>query len=142
MKLLPPTDGERRRLSRLLFCCALGFFVLAFLITFIPGGELGYFIFVACLFLIPMLIPRGGMRGAAAAFVFISLLLSLMGYGRGVQHQAWLAEHPINFLALVNETDHDLQHIEVRFGRVRKSCPALSKGEHSTIAFVSEPIAG
>jgi hypothetical protein len=143
MKLLPPTDGERHRLCRLLFICAFGFFVLGFFIDFIGGGELGYFLFVACLFLVPMLIPRGGFRGLAAAFVLISLMLSICGYWRGVQYRTWLAENPLNSIAFVNETEHRLQHIELH-SEVNKIGPGaleeLAKGEHALLAVWIKPV--
>jgi hypothetical protein len=141
MKLLPPTDGERRRLSRLLFICAFGFFVLGFVIGFYPGSEQGYFIFVACLFLVPMLIPRGGYQVIAASFLFISLLLALYGHWRGVQYRTWLAEHPLNFIAFVNQTGHDLQRVEVRFSGVKNAGPGeLAKGEYATFGFLNERV--
>ncbi len=141
MKLLPPTDGERQRLCRLLFICAFGFFVLGFLITFYPGAEREYFIFVACLFLLPMLIPRGGFRALAAGFVFISLLLALRGHWRGVHYRTWLAQHPVNSLAFVNETEHDLERVELHLNGVRIVGPeGLAKGEHATLRFLTEPV--
>jgi hypothetical protein len=141
MKLLPPTEGERRRLSKLLFICAFVFLALGFVIGFYPGSEQDYFIFVGCLFLVPMLIPRGGYQVIAAVFLFISLLFALHGHWRGVQYRTWLAEHPPNFIAVVNQTEHDLQRVQVGFSGVKKAGPGeLAKGEYATFAFLTEPV--
>jgi hypothetical protein len=96
MKLLPPTQELRNRLSRLCFLLALACFTLGFLITFYPGDELHWFTFVACLFLFVFLISRGSdYRVIAAVFLILSLIFAFWGYRRGVHYRAWLAEHPI-----------------------------------------------
>jgi hypothetical protein len=95
MKLLPPTQKESNRFSRLCFFLAFFFFALSFFITFHPGGELAWGIFTACLFFFVFLISRGSIyRALAAVLLFLSLLFALSGYWRGVQYQKWLAEHP------------------------------------------------
>jgi|SRR5216683_1936213 len=93
MRFLPPTQEERQRLARLLFFLALGWFVLGFIITFVPGSELIWFTIGACQFLFIILICHGSCRFVAGAFLFLSLLLALFGYCRGLDYQAWLAEH-------------------------------------------------
>jgi hypothetical protein len=115
--------------------------VLGFFITFYPGSEREYFIFVACLFLVPMLIPRGGFRALAAGFVFISLLLAVWGHWRGVEYRTWLAQHPVNSLAFVNETENDLERVELHFNGVKIVGPeGLAKGEDATLRFLTEPV--
>jgi hypothetical protein len=82
MRLLPETQEARLRFSRLCFFLALAWFVLGFIIGFLPGTEHHYFAFVACLFLLVFLISRGNeYRTAAGVFAFISVLFGLLFYG-------------------------------------------------------------
>src|SRR5262249_53108772 len=130
------------RLSRLCFFLAFGAFALSFVIGFYPGAELQWGAFTACLFFFVFLISRGSIyRALAAVFLFFSLLFSLFGYWRGLHYQKWLAEHPINFVEFVNETEHNLQHIEVRARGLRNAGPGeLAKGEHAALGFLTEPV--
>src|SRR5262245_32377503 len=141
MKLLPPTQEERNRLSRLCFFLVFGFFTLSFVITFYPGAEFQYGSFTACLFIFVFLISRGNSyRVLAGWFLLLFLLFALFGYWRGIQYRTWLAENSINFIAVVNETQHSLQHIELRSDVKNVGPGELAKGEHGLLGFMTKPV--
>ncbi len=76
MKLLPPTQAERDRLSRVCFFLALAWFILGFVVDLARGDW--WFFAAACLFLFVFLISAGNdYRIAAALFLFVSLLFAL-----------------------------------------------------------------
>jgi hypothetical protein len=82
MRLLPERQEARFALSRLCFFLAFIWFVLGFIIDFLPGTAHHYFALVACLFLFVFLISGGNeYRTAAAVFAFISVLFGFLFYG-------------------------------------------------------------
>ena len=81
-------------LSKIAFWFGVALAVLGSLITFLPGGETGWFalsaIFVAC----GLFAPNNTYRIIAILLLIYCVYIAFSGYHRGIEYQEWLKTRP------------------------------------------------
>jgi hypothetical protein len=61
--------------------------VLGFIMTFVPGAERGWFLFVAVLSMAGLFIPKIPYRVAAELLLLLALAQAYIGHQRGVEYR-------------------------------------------------------
>jgi|GEM_PF-2470080 len=94
---IPSEHPFRRRLvaklvsvPRAFFWLGVLWFVLGTFITFVPGGEQGWFIIAGVLTAFGFCVPQRRYRIAALIFVALSTFFSFEGHKRGIEHRQHL----------------------------------------------------
>jgi hypothetical protein len=85
--------SHTRKLLYFPFWLAVLFLLLAYVITFYPGAECGWFLIVTALSVAGLFIPRVAYRVAAALLLILALTSAYSGHRHGVEYRQWLSTH-------------------------------------------------